>query len=134
MIKKVLLAGAASVLLLAGSIPVLANNHADTSWSFWLKANQGNSYTASREKTDASSAYLALHSMSKSGGVNGWLQMANGTEIGSPKTRVYSGGAAYVINYAYEKYGHSNVRMAIETANSFSTSTQASGVWSPDSV
>lgn len=132
--KKLMLSVCASILLLCGGVPVLANNHRDSAWSFWLKANQGNSYTESRDKTDSSSAYLALHSMSKSGGVNGWLQMSNGKEVGSPKTRVTPGGSAYVINYAYETYGYSKVRMAIESARSYSSSAKASGVWSPDSV
>ena len=51
--KKIVLSVIVSVLLLGGSIPVLANNHTDTRWDFWLKIQQRNSYTPPRDKTEA---------------------------------------------------------------------------------
>lgn len=132
--KKIVLSVIVSVLLLGGSIPVLANNHTDTRWDFWLKIHQGNSYTPPRDKTDASSAYLQLTSLSRGTGVIGWLQMYNGEEIGSPKTFVKINNWKYVYNYAYERHGYSSVRMAIEAGEYYDVPVNAGGYWSPDSV
>lgn len=112
-----------------------ANNHADTSWSFWLGSGQKNSYTNVRAKTDASYAYIYNSGRSKTG-VNAWVQYANGQECGSPKTRALPDQARKIWNNAFENAGYRRtfIRLAIEQDRSLWVNLHAEGVWSPDSV
>lgn len=131
--KKTTVAIVAGVALLGVGVPVFANNHADSQWAATLPTHQGNVYTGARAKTDASSAYIKLNNSGQSG-INAWLQLADGTEVSSPKTRVLVGQERFIINYAFERHGHVDVRMAIESDYNNPVHIQVNGVWSPDSV
>lgn len=131
--KKSIITATLGLAMCASAFPVLANNHGDTSWSGILPRFQGNMYTSSRTKTDASSAYIKLYNSGK-GGINAWLQLSNGTEVNSPKYSMSPGQYKKVSNYAYEWYGQTGVRMAIESNYLNPVQIQANGVWSPDSV
>ena len=127
-----------SIVFLAGlsflfSGVVFANNHSDTGWSATLPRFQGNYYTGARKKTDTSSGWVTLGAIGK-GGINAWMQLANGTEVNSPKRNLHVGQGRYISNYAYEWYGATNVRMAIESDYVNVVRINASGVWSPDSI
>lgn len=132
---KVLLGLSMAICFMAAGVKMVsANNYRDTNWTFTLGRLQTNSYTSSRQKTDATSAYAKLKIIGK-GGVNVWLQMSNGKEVGSPKVNLRKKGAySYITNYAYEKYGKSNVRLAVESNYLNPVQINAAGVWSPDSI
>lgn len=130
--KKSIITGIIGVSLLASSIPVFANNHADTEWGGTLPRLKTNLYTGPRSKTDSTSAYIKLNSCGK-GGIKAWLQKADGTEIDSPKTPVKVGQSRKISNYAYEWYSKCDVRMAIESDYMNYVLVEAHGVWSPDS-
>jgi hypothetical protein len=131
--KKRFISFAIGMAMLSGSIPALANNHTDRAWGGTLGPLQKNHYTHAYTKTDASSGYIKLNSIGK-GGINAYMQLADGTSVDSPKVNVKQGGHKYVSNYAYEKYGRVDVRMAIESDYFNTVSIEAHGVWSPDSV
>lgn len=137
MFKKMLIGMLLSLgilLAVAPGTPVSANNHSDTGWSFWLSAGQGNSYTESRKKEDASYAYIYNNANSRTG-VNAWVQYANGQECGSPKTHAGLGQARKIWNNAYENFGYhaTFIRLAIEQDRYLPIPLPAAGVWSPDS-
>ncbi|KLI74741.1 hypothetical protein AUQ39_11960 [Lacticaseibacillus casei] len=133
MVTAALLVGLAVAFLPGQSVS--ANNHGDTSWSFWLGNNQQNSYTGGRMKYDRSYAYIRNDNGSNTG-VNAWVQYSNGKECGSPKTRTLPGEAHYIWNNAFEDAGYKpvEIRLAIEQDRSLWISLHASGAWSPDSV
>ncbi|MCU6430812.1 hypothetical protein [Lacticaseibacillus paracasei] len=122
-------------LAFAPKTSVSANNHADTSWSFWLGNGQRNSYTDSRIKKDASYAYIYNSGKSKTG-VNAWVQYANGKECGSPKTHASPEQARKIWNNAFENVGYREtfIRLAIEQDRNLWVDLFAQGVWSPDSI
>lgn len=133
--KKVLLTLGVTCML-AGTPLAFANNnnnHKDTKWSCNLPRFQGNYYTGPRQKRDKSSSYLKCRFAGK-GGVRGWVQMAWGKECNSPKRVAYPGKSVKLKNYAYEWYGKSNVRLALESSYSNPVKVKAYGVWSPDSI
>ncbi|WP_040535260.1 hypothetical protein [Schleiferilactobacillus shenzhenensis] len=108
-------------------------SNVDSDWAFWLAANQGNSYTGTRTKENATSAYLLNYSSSNTG-VNAWVQLGNGTEVGSPKTHAGLGEEIGIWNNAFENYGRTGIRLAIEQDRSLPFAMHAAGRWSPDSV
>ncbi|MCH5428654.1 MULTISPECIES: DUF2712 domain-containing protein [Bacteria] len=132
--KKSMITATLGLAICASAFPVLANNHADSQWAGMLPNHQGNIYTPNRDKTDASSAWCALNNSGK-GGINAWLQLSNGTEVGSPKTYMKVGQGKYIYNYVNENYHRTmSVRMAIESSYNNPVRIQVNGVWSPDSV
>lgn len=121
------------MLLFLGSSLAFANNSQDREWEANLPRFQGNFYTEPATKTDRSYAYIKLKEIGK-GRIRAWLQKSNGVEVNSPKYTVKQGQEKFVRNDAYEQYGRTDVRMAIESDDSRWVRIHAAGVWSPDSV
>lgn len=68
------------------------------------------------------------------GMVNVWAQKSDGVEIGNPKYSLKAGQYQLMYNRAYEIYGKTKIRLAIESREGYVVHVHASGVWSPDSV
>ncbi|MFI3603691.1 hypothetical protein [Vagococcus fluvialis] len=85
-------------LLFTGlTIFVEASESSDKPWSFTLGANQANSYTNYREKTDRSYLYIAVNANKPD--VRSWAQGPGGKEYNSPKTYCGSGKSAVIFVY-----------------------------------
>lgn len=126
---------AALSLVTVGSAGLVhaSNNHTDTSWDAILPRNGGNYYTGARNKTDKSRTYVRVNEVGK-GMVNVWAQKSDGVEIGNPKYSLKAGQYQLMYNRAYEIYGKTKIRLAIESREGYVVHVHASGVWSPDSV
>lgn len=117
------------------AIPVTASNYYDTTFDFYFKSAQGTSVTELREKQDDTSMYMKCNSTtypytafavgaSSLGGTR--YAMDGGHEY-----TFYSGTVYKMINYVYENglpYG------GIKAQRSYSSSYNANGLWSPDSI
>ena len=131
--KKKLLLLISGVACLAVAAPVLANGHTDSNWGDTVPLGKVNHYTAPQWKYETTPGYITLSSGSQAGAVNAWMQLHNGVEVNSPKTKVNRGSYAKVHGDAHELYGNVRVRMAIENNAWRPYSETAYGVWSPDS-
>lgn len=117
------------------TIPVVASNYHDTAFDFYFKSIQGTSVTELREKQDDSSMYMKCNSTTYP-----YTAFAVGarSEVGARyamdgghEYTFYSGTVYKMINYVYENglpYG------GIKAVRSYSSSYNANGLWSPDSI
>lgn len=130
--KKVFILLAVLASSLCFATPALANNHADTGWSAYLK-NWQTVDTPNRQKQDASSGYILAQSVSNGRTIRAWMLGYGNEDVQSQTVRLGSGQWSYVTNYAYEWYGRKQVHMRLQNTANYSDTT-ASGLWSPDSV
>lgn len=111
-----------------------ANNHDDTDFNVY-SVNSSNKYTASRTKTDTTSATVRVDSVS-SYGAKMTVHVCTGSYVdktyGTPKTVGVSSYYTYCPSTVYED-GYRTARLGFTRASGAS-SFNASGVWSPDSI
>lgn len=137
LLKNLKKKGMAVALALAASLSfapaAFANNHADTGWSTYLSSWQ-TSDTPNRQKQDASLGYIKATSVSKGRTIRSWMLNYSNKDVNSATVNLKSGQYQYVYNSAYQRFGRSQVHMRLQHAYSYSGTTQAYGVWSPDSA
>lgn len=139
---KVVAAVAAAASMFCFESPALAaqvsplNNHADSGWSAYLTSSSSIVSTPYRQKQDASYGYIKLQTINGSRQIDVKMRLRNGGECNSPWYMLNEGNTAFVSNYAYENNGNKPIQvvMRIKAHANYSGTTQASGVWSPDSV
>lgn len=129
-----LIIGITAISLFA-TLPAVASNYHDTAFSFYFPSTTGTSVTELREKQDDSSMYMKCNSTTYP-----YTAFAVGarSEVGARyamdgghEYTFYSGTVYKMINYVYENgypYG------GIKAQRSYSSSYNASGLWSPDSI
>ncbi|WP_077615493.1 hypothetical protein [Caenibacillus caldisaponilyticus] len=131
---------AIAVLLSIGTITAFANNYSDTNFSFtFAPQSSAPVYTQARAKTDHSSSYMKLKSLSRSDGAY-YASVVRKDHTNFSKTWTYRfdrtdlNVGRYLLNYAYEDDGETFVRIKATRAVSPNIGFTASGVWSPDSI
>lgn len=128
------------IVLSVGSLSALANNYTDTDFSFGFPPNSTtNQYTAARAKTDASSAYMKLQSLSGSDSNPSYTaSVVRYNYTNFSRTWYYSFNRSninqgrYLSNYAFEDDGKVDVRIKARAGSVHGFG--AYGVWSPDSI
>ncbi|GAA0608487.1 hypothetical protein GCM10009001_27290 [Virgibacillus siamensis] len=130
----------AAMVLSVGSLTVYANNYTDTAFDFTFPPQSYNSqYTNARTKTDSTSSYMKLRNLSQSN-VAFYAEVVHFDYSSFSKTWVYKFDSGdlhrgrYLLNYAFEDYGHTRVRIEADRAVSPNLGFTADGVWSPDSI
>ena len=128
----------AALLMAFGSFTAFANNSGDTTYSFEFPFGKNTVYTAARSKTDASSSYMKLTSMSnKSYSYNATVVNSNYSNFSRVWTYKFTSAdinrGRYLSNYAKED-GASSVRIKGSRIGSTNTEYWMSGLWSPDSI
>ncbi|BDR54676.1 hypothetical protein KIMH_07870 [Bombiscardovia apis] len=123
----------ALVTSLGFAAPAMANNHADTSWSFTLTPWNNLGKTGARSKTDTSSVYARVNWRSNTGPVWAWAEAGNSANVGTAVVPIWSGQSVKISQYIYE-WGYRSARLCISDANGDSATVRVTGVWSPDSV
>jgi len=129
-----LIIGITAISLFA-TIPTVASNYHDSAFDFYFPSTTGTSVTELREKQDDSSMYMKCNSTTYP-----YTAFAVGarSEVGARyamdgghEYTFYSGTVYKMINYVYENgypYG------GIKAQKSYSSSYNANGLWSPDSI
>lgn len=129
-----LIIGITAISLFA-TIPTVASNYHDSAFDFYFPSTTGTSVTELREKQDDSSMYMKCNSTTYP-----YTAFAVGarSEVGARyamdgghEYTFYSGTVYKMINYVYENglpYG------GIKAQRSYSSSYNANGLWSPDSI
>ena len=129
-----LIIGITAISLFA-TIPTVASNYHDSAFDFYFPSTTGTSVTELREKQDDSSMYMKCNSTTYP-----YTAFAVGarSEVGARyamdgghEYTFYSGTVYKMINYVYENgypYG------GIKAVSSYSSSYNANGLWSPDSI
>ena len=124
-----------STIVFLFTIPVVASNYHDTAFDFYFKSVTGTSTTELREKQDDTSMYMKCNSTTYP-----YTAFAVGAHSdvgtryamdGGHEYTFYSGTVYKMINYVYEngyEYG------GIKAGRSYSSSYNANGLWSPDSI
>lgn len=124
------------VLAIGYTIPVLASNYTDTSFTFYFRSfSDGRSYTELREKQDDTSVYMKCNSTSYgytahvvgAKDIFGTLYDASGGHYYT----FHTGTVQKMINYVYEN-GLSYA--GIVAYRNYATDFTATGLWSPDSI
>lgn len=117
------------------TIPAVASNYHDTAFSFYFPSTEGTSVTELREKQDDTSMYMKCNSTTypyTAYAVGASSQFGTRYAMdGGHKYTFYSGTVYKMINYVYENgypYG------GIKAQKSYSSSYNANGLWSPDSI
>ena len=124
-----------AILSLFAAVPTMASNYHDTAFSFYFKASDGTSVTELREKQDDTSMYMKCNSTTypyTAYAVGAYSQFGSRYAMdGGHEYTFYSGTVYKMINYVYENglpYG------GIKAVRSYSSSYNANGLWSPDSI
>lgn len=128
----------AALLMAFGSMTAFANNSSDTTFSFEFPFGKNTVYTAARSKTDASSSYMKLTTMSnKSYSYNATVVNSNYANFSKVWTNRFTSTdinrGRYLSNYAKEN-GARSVRIKGTRVGSTNIEYWMSGVWSPDSI
>ncbi len=121
--------GVLMMTCLGGTLVSWANNHQDTAYRIHYKGDGGDVRTASRAKTDASSAYI-YHQ----GNTSVYVQVrSNGMNLtdGAYHYHVNVGQARYLYNLVYER-GYRNCYLQLTPT--IHSSILLHGLWSPDSI
>ena len=124
-----LIIGITAISLFA-TIPTVASNYHDSAFDFYFPSTTGTSVTELREKQDMkcnSTTYpYTAFAVGARSEVGARYAMDGGHEY-----TFYSGTVYKMINYVYENgypYG------GIKAVRSYSSSYNANGLWSPDSI
>ncbi|TGA96897.1 hypothetical protein E4665_13625 [Sporolactobacillus shoreae] len=127
------------VILSVSSLTAFASNYTDTSFSYGFGPGSTTQYTGDRLKTNNTSAYMKLESISGSDPNPSYTaSVVKSSYSNFSKTWYYTFNRAninqgrYLSNYAFEDAGEVYVRIK-GTANSVH-GFGAYGVWSPDSI
>ncbi|NMM95364.1 hypothetical protein G1C98_0100 [Bifidobacterium sp. DSM 109960] len=115
--------------------PAMANNHADTAWSAYLKKWE-TADTPNRQKQDASYAYIKADAITENRTVRVWALSFNNGDVGSDTVKIKAKNSYFISQYAYEWNGYKprQIHLRLQNDLAYGTTTQAWGVWSPDSV
>lgn len=115
--------------------PAMANNHADTAWSAYLKKWE-TADTPNRQKQDASYAYIKADSVTGNRKIRAWALGFSNNDVNSSTVTFTTGQSRKISQYAFENNGNRpcQIHLRLQNAGKYPSTTQAWGVWSPDSV
>lgn len=111
---------------------VFARSHVDQAWDFELPKNHKPVFSDTRDKEDATSAYVKCMGTSDGSAIWAWIVMHDKSNAGCSPHMVIPGHEAFMTNNAYETHGHCSVRLGVSAEKD--RKIHANGVWSPDSV
>lgn len=112
--------------------PAIAVNASTTSWSVYVTGWK-TADTPNRQKQDASPGYIKAEHVSGGRAVRAWMLGFSNEDVQSATVTMASGWSAHVDNRTYQLFGKKQVHMRLQNTKSYSTATEAYGVWSPDS-
>lgn len=129
---------AATVLAVAAAslcfaAPAIAGNTSQSSWSAYL-TGWNTSDTPNRQKQDTSDGFIHADHVSGGRTVRAWMLGFSNEDVKSGTVTLTSGDSGHVTNQAYQLFnGPKQVHMRLQNTQTYSTATETSGVWSPDS-
>ncbi|MFN0603501.1 hypothetical protein [Facklamia hominis] len=122
---------AVSLFGLLGTSMVSANNHQDTGFSFDLKF-RNTKYTEPRAKTDASSSYASITSLSNARSINCFIVGPGGENVNSSTVVLAPGQADFIHQYTYE-WNYRSCKLGVRKNGGWDN-VHVTGVWSPDCI